>query len=372
MNAAATRLKETAPTVSRKIDELERTLNARLLYRSPRGVSLTDAGRKALRYAEIMSDAADGLRSDVLDHDLPAEGPVTLCAGDGLAAHWIAPHLPDFHLQNPKIELRLVTTDRPDTDLLDDKADIAIQFQEPGGRQDIVSKRLGILHYIFWASPEYLRTFGNPTSIFDAHEHRCIIHSGYVNQVEQWAPKAQHFKDLIDFALVTNSGSVMLEVCANGGGIALMPTYVWDLKKNLVPLNLPEVAPIRFWLTYPERGKHMGTDKLIDQELPQWTKSVRRHAYFAQSIETEEMADAELDVQLNIIDALSRKPASSPLDMLLKLKLWESYVSPDGDLENMPPESELIRSVIGDLEAFVDTAGASMASYGAAKWAKVS
>ena len=263
MNAAATRLKETAPTVSRKIDELERTLNARLLYRSPRGVSLTEAGRKALRYAEIMSDAADGLRSDVLDHDLPAEGPVTLCAGDGLAAHWIAPHLPDFHLQNPKIELRLVTTDRPDNDLLDDKADIAIQFQEPGGRQDIVSKRLGILHYIFWASPDYIRTFGHPTSVFDLHEHRCIIHSGYVNQVERWAPKAKQFRDLIDFALVTNSGSVMLEVCANGGGIALMPTYVADLRKNLVPLNLPEVAPIRFWLTYPERARRLARAQIV-------------------------------------------------------------------------------------------------------------
>jgi DNA-binding transcriptional LysR family regulator len=180
-----------------------------------------------------------------------------------LAAHWIAPHLPAFHLQNPKIELRLVTTDRPDNDLLDDKADIAIQFQEPGGRQDLVAKRLGILHYIFWASPEYIRTFGHPTSVFDMHEHRCIIHSGYVNQMERWAPKAQQFRDLIDFALVTNSGSVMLEVCANGGGIALMPTYVSDLKKNLVPLNLPEVAPIRFWLTYPERVRRLARVQIV-------------------------------------------------------------------------------------------------------------
>lgn len=262
MNAAASRIKETAPTVSRKIDELERTLNARLLYRSPRGVTLTEAGRKALRYAEIMSDAAEGLRSDVLDHDLPAEGPVTLCTGDGLASHWIAPHLPDFHLQNPKIELRLVTTDRPDTDLLNEKADIAIQFQEPG-RQDIVSKRLGILHYIFWASPDYIRTFGSPTSLFDLHEHRCIIHSGYVNQMERWAPKAKQFRDLIDFALVTNSGSVMLEVCANGGGIAMMPTYVHDLGKNVVPLSLPEVAPIRFWLTYPERVRRLARAQIV-------------------------------------------------------------------------------------------------------------
>lgn len=262
MNAAANRLKETAPTVSRKIDELERTLNARLLYRSPRGVTLTEAGRKTLRYAEIMSDAADGLRSDVLDHDLPAEGPVTLCTGDGLAAHWIAPHLPEFHLQNPKIELRLETTDRPDADLLNEKADIAIQFQEPV-RQDIISKRLGILHYVFFASPEYVRTFGHPTSLFDLYEHRCIIHSGYVNQMEGWAPKAKHLRDLIDFALVTNSGAVMLEVCANGGGIALMPTYVHDLGKDLVPLNLPEVAPIRFWLTYSERSRRLARAQIV-------------------------------------------------------------------------------------------------------------
>lgn len=262
MNAAASRLKETAPTVSRKIDDLERSLNARLLYRSPRGVTLTDAGKKALRYAEIMSDAADGLRSDVLDHDLPAEGPVTLCTGDGLATHWLAPHLPDFHLQNPKIELRLVTTDRPDADLINEKADVAIQFQEPG-RPDIVSKRLGVLHYVFFASDEYIRNFGHPTSVFDLHNHRCIIHSGYVNQMERWAPKAKEFRELMDFALVTNSGSVMVEVCANGGGIALLPTYVHGLGKSIVPLNLPEVAPIRFWLTYTERVRRMARAQIV-------------------------------------------------------------------------------------------------------------
>ncbi|MEM7329998.1 MAG: hypothetical protein AAF437_14750 [Pseudomonadota bacterium] len=116
----------------------------------------------------------------------------------------------------------------------------------------------------------------------------------------------------------------------------------------------------------------MGTEKLIDRELPQWTKSVRRHAHFAQSIETEELADAELEVQLSIIDALSDKAASSPLEMLLKLKLWESFVSPDGDQTHLPPEAQLILSVIEDLEAFVGSDGASMASYQNAPWAKVS
>jgi len=266
MNAAAARLKETAPTISRKIDELERTLNARLLYRSPRGVSLTEAGHKALRYAEIMADAADGLRSDVLDHDVPAEGPVTLCTGDGLAAHWIAPHLPDFHLQNPKIELRLVTTNEPDAELLDEKSEIAIQFSEPV-RQEIISKKLGILHYAFFAAPEYVEAFGHPNSLFDLHDHRCIIHSGYVNQMESWAPKAKQIRDLIDFALITNSSTVMYQVCSNGGGIALMPTYVRSLNPDLVALSLPEIAPIRFWLTYSERVRRLARAQIVIEWL---------------------------------------------------------------------------------------------------------
>lgn len=116
----------------------------------------------------------------------------------------------------------------------------------------------------------------------------------------------------------------------------------------------------------------MGAEKLIERELPQWIKSQRRHAHFAQSIETEELADAELDVQLNMIEAISAKPATSPLDMLLKLKVWESFSASDADQDMLPPEARLILSVIGDLEAFIETSGASMFDYEGVEWAKVS
>lgn len=116
----------------------------------------------------------------------------------------------------------------------------------------------------------------------------------------------------------------------------------------------------------------MGTDRLIDRELPQWTKSVRRHAHFAQSLETEDLADAELDVQLEIIKAMSEKPAESPLDMLLKLKIWENFVAPNGDFGDASAEARLILSVIQDLERFADSAGGSMATYDQAPLPKAS
>lgn len=116
----------------------------------------------------------------------------------------------------------------------------------------------------------------------------------------------------------------------------------------------------------------MGTDKLIERALPQWVKSMRRHAHFAQSIETEELADAELEVQLSMMEAMSAKPALSPLDMLLKLKIWESFAAPDGNTALLSDESQLILSVIRDLESFVDSDGGSMATYPSQQWAKVS
>lgn len=107
----------------------------------------------------------------------------------------------------------------------------------------------------------------------------------------------------------------------------------------------------------------MGSDPLIDREMPQWTKSMRRHAHFSQSIETEDLADAELDVQVDILKAMTAKTAESPLDMLLKLKLWENFVSPNGEIQEDDIESQLILSVIRDLESFLQTDGATMATY---------
>ena len=107
----------------------------------------------------------------------------------------------------------------------------------------------------------------------------------------------------------------------------------------------------------------MGSDPLIDREMPHWAKSMRRHAHFSQSIETEDLADAELDVQVDILKAMTAKTAESPLDMLLKLKLWESFVSPNGEIGDDDVESQLILSVIRDLESFLQTDGGTMATY---------
>jgi DNA-binding transcriptional LysR family regulator len=255
MNAAAGRLGETTATVSRKIDELERVLNAQLLTRSTRGVEPTPAGRAALRYAKSMQDAADAIYIEVSNQNDPLTGPVTLATRDGVGPYWIANRLPQFHLAHPQIHLNLQVIGGV-ADVLSGDVDIAIQFSEPR-QHDVIARRLGVLHYMFFATQGYIETFGEPGSLFELYNHRCLFHEGYVEQIENWAPKSADLKRLIDMALVTNSATVLHNVCANGGGIALLPSYASQLDTRLVALNLPEVAPITFWITYSERLRRL-------------------------------------------------------------------------------------------------------------------
>ena len=267
MSAAASRVGESTPTVSRKIDELERSLNAQLLKRSTRGVELTEAGKRTYQYAMTMADAATAIDNEVTNTDKVPEGPVTLQCGDGLGAHWLGPRLPGFHLAHPKIQLTINVTDQL-ANLVDGEADIAIQYSKP--RQNgLIAVRLGVLHYMFYGSAAYLNTYGEPSSLFDLASHRLILNSNYRHQIERWVPKSQQFKDLLDVALMTNSGALMREVCANGGGIALFPSYAHLVDARLIPLSLPEVAPIQFWLTYTERLRRLSEGRIVID----WIKS---------------------------------------------------------------------------------------------------
>ncbi|MEZ5997942.1 MAG: LysR family transcriptional regulator [Hyphomonas sp.] len=261
MSAAANRLGESPPTVARKVDQLERDLKADLLVRSTRGVELTDVGRLALNYINEMAEAAGQMLTFASSKDHDVEGRIVLATGDGLGPYWIAPRLPHFHAKNPKIQLRMRVSETV-PDLNAGEADIAIQFTEPKAT-DVIARKLGILHYISFASDAYLANNALPASLFEYYKHRCILHEAYVNQIERWAPKIAELKKMIDYALVTNSAATMIEVCANAGGIAVMPSYLGQVDERLKPLHLPEIAPIQFWLTYTERVRRLPQGKAV-------------------------------------------------------------------------------------------------------------
>jgi DNA-binding transcriptional LysR family regulator len=265
IRAAARKLEVSGPTVTRALEALETKLGSELLVRDPKGVRLTPAGYIVLKQVEIMTESVDSIIESASDIDSEIEGPIHLLTGDGLGPYWIAPQLARFHEENPKIELKLTVAQGP-AELEEYDADIAIQFVEPT-RNDLISKRMGVVHYLLFASQQYIDTYGQPRSLFDFEHHRNLFHSAYVNQKDAWKPKAADLKKVVDTSLVTNSAAAMIKVCENGGGIALLPSYIGEIFPKLIPLQLPELAPIQFWMTYTERVRRLPRGQVVIEFL---------------------------------------------------------------------------------------------------------
>lgn len=279
MTAAAKTLGESPPTVSRRINDLERELGTSLFRRSKRGVQLTPAGIKLLDLVQSMQLLVDDVSCQVAESDQTATGAIKIKAGDGLGPYWLASQLPAFHQSVPGVQIEL-EIGLAKNEVVDREADIAIVYEKPT-HPEIISQNLGMLHYMCFASEHYIAERGQPRTLFEFDSHKLLMHSDYVHQMERWSKSLQELKTFIDYSTITNSGTALVSLCTNGGGIAVLPSYFSALEKKLIPMDLPTLAPIRFWLTYTERVRRNPAGIAAIE----WLKSIfdsSQHPWFSQ------------------------------------------------------------------------------------------
>lgn len=256
ISGAAEALAVSPAKVSRDIEELERSLGLSLFTRTTRGVDLTEGGQLVLRSVRSMADSARAISTNVADLANAQRPQISIAAHEALATYWLAPRLPEFHQTNPGIAINIrVVQDTPDVAAGD--ADIAIQYDAPTS-PNVISRQLGWLHYVFYASRRYLDIHGVPQDRFDLGKHRMLHLVTYKKQQDLWAPKIAAWQDIMPWSVYTNSSTVTVESCAADGGIASMPTYMASLERRFLPLpHLGSLASVRFWLVYAERMRDL-------------------------------------------------------------------------------------------------------------------
>lgn len=252
INAAAKALSLSYGKVTKDIEELEYALGHQLFDRSNRGLILTSVGEDILKSVRAM---ADSVRAIIDRASEKTSDQVVICARDGIATYWLARRLPELIDLHP--EIRIVLKVLPTTpNLLEGDGDIAIQFEQPTAA-NIVSRQLGWLHYIPYASPKYVAQHGEPTSMSDLQAHQILRHSGEEYQPENWRATAPAWGAILPNTMETNTGTVLMEACASGAGIAALPSYVSEFETGLVPLvHIKPLATLRFWLAYTERVRN--------------------------------------------------------------------------------------------------------------------
>ena len=171
-SGAARKLGAPLPTVSRKISELEARLNARLLTRTTRTLSLTDAGAAYVAASKrILEQVAEAERAASGEYVAP-RGDLVIAAPIVFGRLHVLPAVNEFLRQYPDIDVRLTLSDR-NVQLVDDHIDLAVRI---GTLADsgMVATRVGALRRVVCASPGYLASAGMPKVPEDLAALSCV------------------------------------------------------------------------------------------------------------------------------------------------------------------------------------------------------
>jgi len=172
LSAAARRLDMPLATVSRRLTELEAHLQARLVHRTARRLSLTEAGSDYLEACRrILAQVEEAERAAAGEY-AAARGELAVAAPVAFGRLHVVPVVSAFLAQQPEIDVRLLLDDRP-VNLHEDAADLAVRIGELPD-SSLVARRVGSIARLVCASPDYLARRGTPRTPQDLAAHDCV------------------------------------------------------------------------------------------------------------------------------------------------------------------------------------------------------
>ena len=229
-------------TVGRRLTSLEGNLGARLFLRTPERLQLTAAGLRLLPHAERIEGAALEAERELLAADTRLEGSLRVTATDGLVHYVLLPALAEFRREHPLLTIDL----RADVRLLDlsrREADVAVRLVKPK-EPALIARRLGELRLGLFASQAYLERRGSPRSLSALSAHDFIGFDAGLDDLPQtkWLRRAVPEPRYVIRATTTTAQVV---ACAEGHGVALLPTFVASREPRLEHLLPRSVVPSR-------------------------------------------------------------------------------------------------------------------------------
>ena len=244
-------------TVSRKVNELETHLGARLLVRTTRKVALTDTGEAYLASARrILEDVEETERVASGEFHAP-RGELTLTAPVLFGRLHILPIVLDFLAIHPEINVRLLLSDR-NLHLLEDHVDMAVRI----GRlpdSTMIATNIGSMRTVVCASPKLIDAHGTPKRPEDLAAMPCVNFE-FLSPAASWLFRAAETGQAIEVAfsprLSVTTAEAAVEAAARGAGATRVLHYqcaeqvregalrimLEDFETNPVPVHLIHAA----------------------------------------------------------------------------------------------------------------------------------
>jgi DNA-binding transcriptional LysR family regulator len=257
LSAASRKLGMPLATVSRKVSELEAHLRTRLLNRTSRRLTLTDAGRSYVAACKkILEAIGEAERAATGEYSAP-KGDLSVTAPVVFGRLHVLPIALDFIKAYPDIDLRLILADRV-TNLFEEPADLAVRIGLLAD-SSLMAAKLGSIRRVVCASPGYFTARGKPQSPHDLGAHDCITFEGLMSP-KSWTFRAGKADIAVPVhsRLTVNTAEAAIDAAIAGVGIVRVLSYqIAQAAENgtlITALEAFEPVPVPVSLVYAGQG----------------------------------------------------------------------------------------------------------------------
>lgn len=257
-SAAADKLDMSRAMVTRYVGELEQWLGARLLQRTTRSVTLTDAGENCLRRSQQMLALMQDVQDETQGQGEALRGQLRITCSMSFAYAQMAAAVVDFLKLHPQLKIDLNASEGA-LNLVEARIDLAIRISaEPDPL--LMGRALAPCTSVLVASPDYLRAQGTPKVPADLAAHRCLSYANFGKSVWKLQQGEVQAEVRVGSYFSANEATALLRAALAGGGIALQPSFLANahLREGSLQLVLPQwtLPDMAIYALYPSR-KHL-------------------------------------------------------------------------------------------------------------------
>lgn len=257
-SAAAQKLDMSRAMVTRHVGALEQWLGSRLLQRTTRSVTLTDAGEHCLRRSQQMLALMANVEEEATTQEGGLRGQLRITCSMSFAYAQMAAAVVDFLQLHPRLKIDLNASEGA-LNLVEARIDLAIRISaEPDPM--LIGRVLAPCSSVLVASPAYLAAHGQPQVPADLAAHRCLSYANFGKSVWHFHRGEERTQVSVGSHFSANEATALLQAALAGGGVALQPTYLANphLASGALLAVLPQwrVPDMAIWALYPSR-KHL-------------------------------------------------------------------------------------------------------------------
>lgn len=282
-SSAAKRLGMSRSAASKHVTRLERTLAARLLNRTTRKLSLTEAGRTVYSHCARIASEIDATETSVQPFLRRPQGLLRISAPSAFGRLHLVPVLPDYLALHPDVSIELVLSDRL-VDLVEERFDVAIS-SSPLLQANLIRRVLAPIRWAVCCTPDYRQRLAHVVAQpEDLRHHNCIFYTSLAVRGDLWTfSRAGEVCGIqVSGNFKANNSEAVRDAALDSIGIALLPTFAIG----------PEIA----------------SGRLI-RLLPEWTS----HGTFGDSLTAHFIADRHLTPKIRtLVDFLAGRYGRLP------------------------------------------------------------